>query len=404
MNPDAIEPLRAGRHRPITVAFTPTWPKNPYHAQLILHLREHGVNVLVHDSLKQIVRQIGSGGRPPELVHLHSIPSFSFSPFEVLRQVFHFCRILKLRKLGVKFVITVHDLIDLDAMLPFGNLLIGQILSTKMDALHVHSLSAKRELLRAWHLKDDGRISVIYHPNYIDCYPNVVGRAEARRRLNYSESEVVFLVLGHIRPYKGIDVLLNSFANLPGEDYRLLIAGAVRPGLGKGLRRDCQNDKRVRLIDEYIPDSDIQLYMNACDIVVLPYRRAFTSGAAILAMSFSKPCVATNTGAFPDVLDENGAFFCTPNDPISLTDSMKQIGALRAQIPTMGNYNLERVSQWRWGEMADNMAEMYRSVLNQSCDDNRNFYAPEGHRSEIKAKPENSRDGMSRWPIAGVGQ
>jgi beta-1,4-mannosyltransferase len=363
INADAALSVASKPKGPIAVAFTPTWPENPYHSQLILHLRDHRVNVLVDGSLKQYIRQIEQGGVAPDIIHLHAIPSFSASPLEIHRLGLHLNRIGKLRKLGVKFVLTVHDLVSPNAMLPFGDLLIGRLMSGKMDALHVHSRSAKTELVRAWQLRDDSRISVIYHPSYIGCYSNAVTRSEARRRLNYSEAEVVFLFLGHVRPYKGVDTLLTSFANLPGERFRLLIAGDIQSNLEGELRRRCQLDKRIQLIGDFIPDADIQLYMNACDVVVLPYRRAFTSGAAVLAMSFGKPCVATSTGAFPEILDSRGAFFCTIDDSASLTAAMSLADASRSELPAMGGYNLERISQWRWAEMAERMAEMYASML-----------------------------------------
>src|SRR5258707_11847882 len=47
-----------------------------------------------------------------------------------------------------------------------------------------------------------------------------------------------------------------------------------------------QGDSRIRFLPGHVADDDIQLYMNACDVVDLPYRRILGSGTAVLAMSF----------------------------------------------------------------------------------------------------------------------
>jgi len=61
----------------------------------------------------------------------------------------------------------------------------------------------------------------------------------------------------------------------------------------------CDNDKRIKVFLDFIPDNDIQIYMNAADIIVLPYLDILNSGVAILAMSFGKPVIAPRTGSIP---------------------------------------------------------------------------------------------------------
>jgi glycosyltransferase involved in cell wall biosynthesis len=67
-------------------------------------------------------------------------------------------------------------------------------------------------------------------------------------------------------------------------------------------------DNRITTVLEFIPDDDIQIYMNAADVVILPYTDILTSGAAILAMSFGKPVIAPAVKCITETIDDKGGF------------------------------------------------------------------------------------------------
>ena len=46
----------------------------------------------------------------------------------------------------------------------------------------------------------------------------------------------------------------------------------------------------------YIPDAELQVWLRAADVVVLPFRDILTSGSAILALSFGRAVVAPALG------------------------------------------------------------------------------------------------------------
>jgi beta-1,4-mannosyltransferase len=100
----------------------------------------------------------------------------------------------------------------------------------------------------------------------------------------------------------------------------------------------------------------VQLYLNACDVVVLPYQHSFTSGAAILAMSFAKPCIAVRRGCIGGMLDEGGVFLYEGD---ALLDAMQR--AMSAQdVAAMGAHNYARVTQWDWDRVARETVGLYQ--------------------------------------------
>jgi glycosyltransferase involved in cell wall biosynthesis len=83
----------------------------------------------------------------------------------------------------------------------------------------------------------------------------------------------------------------------------------INESITKEIALAIDGDLRIKFLPGYVADDDVQVHLNACDVYVLPYQRVLTSGAAVLAMSFGKPCIAPRTGCVTDILKEEGAFF-----------------------------------------------------------------------------------------------
>lgn len=168
------------------------------------------------------------------------------------------------------------------------------------DAVHVHDESAQRALAAQRTVR---RVDVIAHGNYIGAYPDTCTRAAARQRLGLAGNVFVYVALGQIRPYKGLDELISAFRGLPGSRLALVIAGNLHdPAYGRLLEKQAGGDRRIRLEPHFVSDDEVQYYFRAADVCVLPYRAATTSGAAILALSFGCPVVAPDLGPFRSLL------------------------------------------------------------------------------------------------------
>ncbi|MCB9155053.1 MAG: glycosyltransferase [Caldilineae bacterium] len=232
-----------------------------------------------------------------------------------------------------------------------------------VDAVHVHAEYIVPELQARLPKAASPVIRVIPHGNYIGVYPNTISRSEARRDLGITNDSFACLFFGLIRPYKGLEELLPAFAQLADPHALLLIAGQSRPRDYAGQLAAIFADGRVRWHPQFVPANDIQVWMNGADVVVLPYRRITTSGAAMLAWSFGKPVLAPRLPAFVELMDKApflGELY-DPADPAALTMTLQNIrrrdwSACRPDI-------LRWAAQFNWQRIGREMASLYDQAL-----------------------------------------
>ena len=136
---------------------------------------------------------------------------------------------------------------------------------------------------------------------------------------------MTFLFLGEVRYYKGVLELIDAFQLLDSENVQLIIAG--RPYNNKivdEIKTRINGRKHIHAILKFIPDDELQIYINASDIMVYPYRDIFTSGGILLAMSFGKPIIAPCIGCITDTLDNDGSFLYDPEQQDGLLRAMRK--------------------------------------------------------------------------------
>lgn len=126
-----------------------------------------------------------------------------------------------------------------------------------------------------------------------------------RQKLGLEEHEAVVLFFGSIRPYKGLDELVEAFARCKSRyRARLLVAGRPHKFAELGELADRISDlglkERVILNFNYIPLEDVAEYFELARVVALPYRSATQSGVLHLAYGFGKPVIATDVGGLSE--------------------------------------------------------------------------------------------------------
>ena len=113
----------------------------------------------------------------------------------------------------------------------------------------------------------------------------------------------------------------------------------------------------------FIEDDRLQIFLNASDLVALPYRDILTSGTAYLAMAFAKPVLIPNIGCIPETLDENGAFFFDPTNPIGLEKALRKALTDSGSWSEKGLYNYKLGQTWGWSKVARDTLSIYRGAL-----------------------------------------
>ena len=141
-------------------------------------------------------------------------------------------------------------------------------------------------------------------------YPDTVSREEARTAFGIPDGTRVVVFLGLVRPYKNVPHLIRTVRALPREagEVVLLIGGAPHSAaVADEVREAAGGDPRVRLALAHVPDDDVQRYLRAADLVVLPFRDITNSASALLALSFDRPVLVPALGAMGELQALAGA-------------------------------------------------------------------------------------------------
>jgi D-inositol-3-phosphate glycosyltransferase len=235
--------------------------------------------------------------------------------------------------LGKKIVFTAHNVntAKRDAKDSFLNRVSLRFQYKMTDHILVHTEKMKRELLTDFGIRED-RVSVIPFGinNTIPTSEITIG--QAKQRLGAHDGEKTALFFGQIAPYKGLEYLVAAMAELTRRNAapRLIIAGKVKRGLEEYWDNIKHEIVRTgigeRIIEriEFIPDSEVELYFKAADVVVVPYVDIFQSGVPFLAYSFGLPIVATDVGSLrEDIVEGKTGFLCRPRDPADLAKKIE---------------------------------------------------------------------------------
>lgn len=119
---------------------------------------------------------------------------------------------------------------------------------------------------------------------------------EQRRRASVEEPLEV-LSFGLVRPYKGVDLLIEAMAKVP--QMRLTVAGEFWTPAAelRDLAATLGVDDRLTLLEGYVPAAEIPRLFEACHLVALTYRSVTGSGNLKLALESGRPVVVTSVGS-----------------------------------------------------------------------------------------------------------
>ncbi len=149
-------------------------------------------------------------------------------------------------------------------------------------------------------------IRILPHP--VEDRP-LADRESARAKLGVGKPLVLFL--GLVRPYKGLDVLFDAAPRILAEaGAEIAIVGEIFPDsrdeMARLMRRPVAS--KVRLVDRYVAETEMDEWLAACDVVVCPYRKNSGSGIAARAIAARRPVVASDQSGFrPFVSGATGA-------------------------------------------------------------------------------------------------
>jgi glycosyltransferase involved in cell wall biosynthesis len=232
---------------------------------------------------------------------------------------------------------------------------------SRCDGLFTHA-GALAELVRRDH---PGRPCAA-HPLPATATFEALDRATARRELGLPAEGRVALFAGLIRPYKGVDLLLEAVARLPeAAGWRLVVAGEAWGGLGPQLeRRAAAPDLagRVRLDLRWQSEEELRVLLSAADLVVLPYREGSQSAMAPLVLAAGVPVLSTRVGGLAEVVEDgvNGRLVA-PGSAEALTEALAALD--REQLRPLAAGARRTASRLTWDGYAAALESLLERVV-----------------------------------------
>jgi len=253
-------------------------------------------------------------------------------------------------------VLTAHDVLPREPR-P-GQLEAQRRLYERADAVVVHSEHG------AARLRDDlgidaARVRAIPHGAFAH-FAELPDPGPLPPDLAAVEKPVV-LCFGLIRPYKGIDVLLEAWRGI--EDAELWVVGLPKMDLAP-LRAAAPPG--VRFVPRFVADAEIPAFFRRADLVVLPYREIDQSGVLFTALAFGKPLLLSAVGGFPEVAATGAAELVEPGDPAALHAALARLladSAARARLAAAAR--AAAAGPYSWDAIAARHLVLYDALQTQ---------------------------------------
>lgn len=274
------------------------------------------------------------------------------------------CFLFKVRRIPV--VITVHNVAN-HGKKHFYDLCSG-LLFKLGDHFIVHSKSNKDMLAKLYGIHSS-RISHIPHGPLEFGFRKDITCNEARRILGLRSQDQIILIFGAIRPYKGVDIALEAFAEVVKEipKARLVIAGKLWESWDRyeKIIREKNIGHLVKKHLQYVDTDEVASYFLASDLVILPYLKFDSqSGVGAAAVAFRKPMIVTKTGGLPElVMDQENVI--PPGDANDLSQRIIFCLKNRAVLKTMSEESEAIAESISWDRIAAETIAIYEKLINK---------------------------------------
>ncbi|WP_181008488.1 glycosyltransferase family 4 protein [Sphingomonas montanisoli] len=291
----------------------------------------------------------------PDVIH------FQWTPLPVVDRRF----LNRLRRIA-PIVLTVHD------SAPFNenpSSRVQQLGSTSImrefDRVIVHTAKAKARILE--YGVEPSRVAQIAHGMLEEVAPPS-GKPQPPR----AEGDVVLLLFGRLKPYKGIDVMIRAVAALPPAlrgRVRVRIVGKPHMPVEplQALAAELGIADRVDFEFRFIDDAEVGDLLRAADIQMFPYFEIDASGVLMAVLGVGRPIIASDIGLFREMLDDGvHGRLVPPGDVAALSAAIaelvaddagraeagRQVAALRDSIPS-------------WEDIAAQTTALYEDAIAQ---------------------------------------
>jgi D-inositol-3-phosphate glycosyltransferase len=205
------------------------------------------------------------------------------------------------------------------------------------------------------HLTPNKSSNYVPHPMY-DNFGESISKEDAKKSLQLDDDISYLLFFGFIRKYKGLDLLLKSFAKsgLQHKKVKLIIAGEYYEDSlpYKTLIKELNLTEHIIEHDEFIPNQEVFKYFCACDMVVQTYHSATQSGVTQIAYHFNKPMLVTNVGGLSETVPNGKVGYVCEKSEIDIAKALTDFYENKKELEFSKNVEAYK-SNFSWNHICN---------------------------------------------------
>lgn len=283
------------------------------------------------------------------------MPFFSFAYTTIIK-------ILRKKNPNISIILLCHNIVAHEAS--YLDRFLTKVLFNTIDGFIVQSISVKKELFT---LQPEAYFKFNPHPIY-NIFGTPLLKEQAKKQLNLDGRENIILYFGYVRKYKGLKYLIEAFPKITKKvNARLLIVGEFydkKKEYFEAIEKSGKADK-IQVIDEYVPDSDVNIYFSAADMIILPYISASQSGITQIALAYELPVVVTNVGGLPEVVrDQETGYVVNSEDSDAISKAVIDY-FVNQRADGMKKYIKAEQDKYSWNKMADSILNLHEEIMSQ---------------------------------------
>ena len=280
----------------------------------------------------------------------------------------------------IPLVVTLHDIIYMEKSYPeilsgsgttyqkFGNayrrMIVPKIIKKSKKIITVSNFE-KNRISEFFGIQGDPRLTAVYNGVSAHFKPVTDVAELARVKMKYSLPDQFFFFLGNTDPKKNTKGTLKAYSdyvNKTGNDTKLVMLDYDRQELAKLLEEI--NDKELIgriVLTGYVVNTDLPAIYCQSELFLYPSLRESFGIPMLEAMACGIPVITSNTSSMPEVAG-NGAFIIDPFKPEEITDAMIRLTEDQQMREILVKKGIARASEFSWKAMAQNVADIYRSI------------------------------------------
>ena len=231
-----------------------------------------------------------------------------------------------------------------------------------IDGAVVMSQTVSDDLMR---FRKDVPVVMNPHPLY-DNYGDGVKREEALEKLGLDPEHSYLLFFGLVRKYKGLDLLLEAFADkrFRNRKLRLIVAGEFYEdeALYRELIRKYGIEDDVIIHNRFIPNDEVPLYFSAADLIVQPYRSATQSGVTQIAYHYEVPMLVTDTGGLREIVCDKKCGYVVRPDAKEIAEAIAEYFDNNRKVE-FGKAIRGEKQRFTWDKMTGSITDVFLKTL-----------------------------------------